>query len=156
MKFMGTYKERTYDDIKVGETAVFTKTVTQPDDTLFAGISGDFNPVHIDEEYAKNTMFKTRIVHGAFTSALISAVLGMKLPGPGCIYGGQEIRFTNPVHFGDTVSAHAEVVEKYTKKEGKLKFLKIKTTVIIDNCVFDEKHNGKPAAEGFATILMMK
>ncbi|MHA1270410.1 MAG: MaoC family dehydratase [Candidatus Helarchaeota archaeon] len=153
---MGKYNERSFDDIEVGEKAEFTKTITQADDTLFAGISGDFNPVHIDEEYAKNTQFKTRIVHGAFTSALISAVLGMKLPGPGCIYGGQEIRFTAPVHFGDTVTAHAEVIEKYTKKEGKLKFLKIKTQVIIDSCVIDSSNNGKVAADGVATILMMK
>ncbi|MHA1231771.1 MAG: MaoC family dehydratase [Candidatus Helarchaeota archaeon] len=153
---MGQYKERTYDDIQVGETASFTKTVTQADDTLFAGITGDFNPVHIDEEYAKNTQFKTRIVHGALTSSFISTVLGMKLPGPGCIYGGQEIRYTAPVHFGDTITATAEVIEKYTKKDGKLKFLKIKTQVIIDNCVVDPSHNGKVAADGFATILMMK
>jgi len=153
---MGTYKERTWDDIQVGEKATFTKTITQADDTLFAGISGDFNPVHIDEEYAKTTQFKTRILHGAFTSALISAVLGMKLPGPGCIYGGQEIQFTAPVHFGDTVTAVAEVVEKFTKKDGKLKFLKIKTDVIKDKCVFDDALTGKTAATGFATILMMK
>ena len=153
---MGKYVERTYDDIKVGEKAEFTKTITQADDTLFAGISGDFNPVHIDQEYAKKTMFKTRIVHGAFTSALISAVLGMKLPGPGCIYGGQEIKFKKPIHFNTTVTAVAEVLEKYTKKDGKLKFLKIKTQVIIDSDTFDPNQNGEIAADGIATILMMK
>ena len=71
---MGNYEERTYDDIEVGEKAVFTKTITQADDTLFAGISGDFNPVHIDQEYAKNTMFKTRIVHGV---SIMSAIIGL-------------------------------------------------------------------------------
>ena len=153
---MGEYVERTYDSIEVGEKASFTKTVTQPDVTLFAGISGDFNPMHVDQVYASKTQFKTRIVHGAFTGALISACLGMKLPGPGCIYGGQTIRFTNPVHIGATVSAVAEVTEKYTKKDGKLKFLKIKTEVIIDDDPVTPELVGKAAATGEATILMLK
>ena len=147
---------RTWDSLEVGEKASFTKTITQADDTLFAGISGDFNPAHIDEEYAKKTQFKTRIVHGAFTNALISAVLGMKLPGVGCIYANQETRFTAPVHFGCTLSAWAEVAEKYTKKDGKLKFVKIKTTVVIDDDPVVPEQNGKNAAEGMATVLMLK
>ena len=153
---MGDYEIRTYDSIKVGETATFTKTVTQADDCLFAGISGDFNPAHIDEMYAKSTQFKTRIVHGAFTNALISAVLGMKLPGVGCIYANQETRFTAPVHFDCTLTAIAEVAEKYTKKDGKLKFIKIKTTVRIDDDPVMPEQNGKNAAEGMATVLMLK
>ncbi|MHA1266424.1 MAG: MaoC family dehydratase [Candidatus Helarchaeota archaeon] len=150
------YEEKTYDEIKVGDKAVFTKTITEADDYLFAGITGDFNPMHVDEEYAKKTQFGGRICHGALSVGLISAVLGMKLPGPGCIYGGQTVRFTLPIHHGDTVSAHAEVIEKYTKKEGKLKFLKIKTTVIVDNCVKNPDQNGKEATVGEATILMLK
>ncbi|TFG04877.1 MAG: MaoC family dehydratase [Promethearchaeota archaeon] len=151
-----TYEEKTYADINVGDKAVFTKTVSEADDYMFAGITGDFNPMHVDEEYAKNTMFKGRICHGALSVGFISTVLGMKLPGPGCIYGGQTVRFTLPIHHGDTVSARAEVIEKFTKKEGKLKFLKIKTTVTIDNCVKDPSHNGKEATVGEAEILMLK
>ena len=150
------YVEKTYDEINVGDTAVFTKTVTETDDYLFAGITGDFNPMHVDEAYAKKTQFGGRICHGALSVGFISAVLGMQLPGPGCIYGGQTVRFTLPIHHGDTVSAHAEVIEKYTKKDGKLKFLKIKTTVIVDNCVKDPSHNGKEATVGEANILMLK
>ena len=151
---MANYEIRTYDSVKVGEKATFTKTVTQVDDALFAGISGDFNPVHIDEEYAKTTQFKTRIVHGAYTVGLISAVIGMKLPGPGCIYGSQKVRFTAPVHFGDTLTAIAEVIEK--KEKGKR--LIIKTTVVKDSCVFDSGKFPKDTAvaEGEATIFMMK
>jgi 3-hydroxybutyryl-CoA dehydratase len=150
------YEEKKYDDIKVGEKAVFTKTISESDDYLFAGITGDFNPMHCDEAYASQTQFKGRIVHGALSAGLISSVLGMKLPGPGCIYAEQTLRFTLPIHAGDTVSAHAEVIEKYTKKEGKLKFLKIKTTVVIDICVKDPTHKGKEAAVGEAIILMLK
>ncbi|MFX0136126.1 MAG: MaoC family dehydratase [Candidatus Hodarchaeota archaeon] len=151
---MGEYEIRTYDSVKVGEKATFSKTVTQVDDALFAGISGDYNPVHIDEEYAKTTQFKTRIVHGAYTVGLISAVIGMKLPGPGCIYGSQTVRFTAPVHFGDTVTAIAEVIEK--KEKGKR--LIIKTIVLKDYCVFDSGKFPKDTvvAEGEATIFMMK
>jgi len=140
--------------MKVGEKATFTKTVTQVDDTLFAGISGDFNPVHIDEEYAKTTMFKTRIVHGAYTVSLISAVIGMKLPGPGCIYGSQTIKFTNPVHIGDTLTAIAEVIEK--KDKGKR--LIIKTSVVKEICVFDQVKypQGTVVAEGEAVIFMLQ
>jgi len=150
------YEEKTWDEINVGDSAVFTKTVSESDDYLFAGITGDFNPMHVDEEYAKKTQFGGRICHGALSVGFISTVLGTKLPGPGCIYGGQTVRFKLPIHHGDTISAHAEVLEKYTKKEGKLKFLKIKTTVIIDNCTKDSNQNGQEATVGEATILMLK
>ena len=153
---MGTYETRTWDSLQVGEKASFTKTISEQDDKTFAEISGDLNPAHVDEEYAKGTMFKTRIVHGAFTNSLISAVVGMKLPGVGCIYANQESRFTAPVHFGSKLTAHAEVAEKYTKKDGKLKFVKIKTWVVIDEDPFDPNQNGKTAVDGMATIMMLK
>ena len=154
MNKMERYEVKTYDSIKVGDKATFTKTVTQADDLLFAGISGDFNPVHIDEQYAKTTMFKTRIVHGAYTVSLISAVIGMKLPGPGCIYGSQTVKFVNPVHFGDTLTAVAEVIEK--KEKGKR--LIIKTQVIKDDCVMDSAKYpaGTVVADGEAVIFMLK
>jgi 3-hydroxybutyryl-CoA dehydratase len=98
-----------FEDLKVGMTASFAKTIGETDITLFAGISGDTNPMHLDEEYASGTMFKGRIAHGMLTGALISAVLGTRLPGPGAIYVSQSLRFKAPVRAGDTVRAKVEV-----------------------------------------------
>ncbi|MHA1146056.1 MAG: MaoC family dehydratase [Candidatus Helarchaeota archaeon] len=153
---MGNYVERTWDSIEVGESASFTKTVTETDLVMMAGISGDFNPMHVDEDYASKTQFGGRIAHGVLSCTFISAVLGTKLPGPGCIYGGQEVSFRAPICIGDTVSAVATVEEKFTKKDGKLKFLKIKTEVIIDKAVRIPDNTGKVATTGYATILMLK
>ncbi len=99
------------EDLSVGMSASHAKTITEADVVLFAGISGDNNPVHINAEYAATTMFKERIVHGMFNAALISTVLGMKLPGPGAIYLDQQLSFKAPVHIGDTVTAIAVVKE---------------------------------------------
>jgi 3-hydroxybutyryl-CoA dehydratase len=93
------------DEITDGMTAVFSKTVTEADIVLFAGITGDTNPVHLDEEFAKPTLFKGRIAHGMLTAGFISAVFGTKLPGPGCIYLSQSLKFKAPVRIGDTVVA---------------------------------------------------
>lgn len=98
-------------DMKVGDSASFTKTISEADVYAFAGITGDFNPVHINREYAEGTIFKGRIAHGALAAGLVSAVLGMQLPGAGAIYVSQSLRFTKPVYFGDTITATAEVVE---------------------------------------------
>lgn len=83
-------RELEYEDIQVGDDASFAKTITESDILGFAGITGDFNPIHIDAEYAKESMFKERIAHGMLVSGLISAVLGTQLPGPNSIYLGQE------------------------------------------------------------------
>ena len=99
------------EDLAVGQTANYAKTITEADVVLFAGISGDDNPVHINAEYAEQTMFKDRIVHGMFSAALISAVLGTRMPGPGAIYIDQQISFKAPVYIGDTVTATATVME---------------------------------------------
>lgn len=99
------------EDLAVGMTASYAKTITEADVVLFAGISGDDNPVHINAEYAAQTMFGQRIVHGMFSAALISAVLGTRLPGPGAIYIDQQLKFKAPVHIGDTVVASATVLE---------------------------------------------
>ena len=93
---------------QVGQQASVTRTISESDVYLFAGITGDLNPAHTNEEYAKKTHFKTRIAHG-MSAGLISAVLGMKLPGPGTIYTGQTIKFLAPVHIGDTITATAEI-----------------------------------------------
>lgn len=97
--------------IEVGETASFTKTITETDVILFAGSTGDMNPFHINEEYARQTRFGKRIAHGMLVTGLISAVMGMKLPGPGTIYLRQELDFRRPVYIGDTITAVAEVLE---------------------------------------------
>jgi 3-hydroxybutyryl-CoA dehydratase len=94
---------------QVGERASFTKTVTESDVTTFAGLIGDFNPIHVDAEYARKSRFGQRVAHGMFTGGLISAVLGNKLPGPGAIYLNQQIEFLAPVFIGDTITATVEV-----------------------------------------------
>jgi 3-hydroxybutyryl-CoA dehydratase len=92
-------------------TAVFSKTVTEADVSAFAGVSGDTNPMHIDAEYAKRSRFGSRIAHGMLTASLLSTVIGTRLPGPGCIYVSQSLRFRRPVRIGDTVIARVTVTE---------------------------------------------
>lgn len=106
----------TIHDLEVGQTAEFTKTISEADVYAFAGITGDFNPVHVDQVAAEASMFGGRIAHGMLTASLISTVIGMKLPGPGCIYMSQSLRFNAPVRFGDTITAVAEVREKNVEK----------------------------------------
>jgi len=107
---------KSYDELKIGEEASFSKTITETDVYLFAGISGDFNPVHVNEEYAKQTPFKTRIAHGALPESLIAPVLGMKLPGLGTVAVEITCRFKSPTFFGDTITAKAMVAEKIEDK----------------------------------------
>ncbi|WP_029011010.1 MaoC family dehydratase [Azospirillum halopraeferens] len=104
------------EDLSVGMTASYAKTVTEADIVLYAGISGDTNPVHLNQEYASGTMFQGRIAHGMLTAGFISAVLGTKLPGPGCIYMSQSLKFKAPVRIGDTVTARATVTEIIAEK----------------------------------------
>ncbi len=99
------------EDLSVGMSASYAKTITEADVVLFAGITGDDNPVHINAEYAAGTMFEKRIVHGMFSAGLISAVLGTRMPGPGAIYIDQQLSFKAPVYIGDTVTATATVLE---------------------------------------------
>lgn len=103
---------KTIETIKIGDKASFTKTLTETDVYLFAGISGDLNPAHVNQIESKKTMFKGRICHGILVSSLISTVLGMYLPGPGTIYLSQDLKFVAPVKIGDTVTATVEVIER--------------------------------------------
>jgi 3-hydroxybutyryl-CoA dehydratase len=105
-----------FEDMKIGQTAAYARTVTEADIVLFAGISGDTNPVHINEEFASNTMFSGRIAHGMLTASLISTVIGTRLPGPGAIYISQSLRFKAPVRIGDTVTARATVTDLLAEK----------------------------------------
>lgn len=113
---MSTLSNYTFDEITIGQTATYSKTLTEQDITLFAAVSGDVNPVHLDETFAATTMFKQRIAHGMWTGALISAALALELPGPGCIYLGQSLSFRAPVMLGDEITVKLEVIEKDESK----------------------------------------
>ena len=108
---------KTYEQLSIGEAAEFSKTVSESDVYLFAGITGDFNPAHINEAYAQNTFFKGRIAHGMLSAGFVSAVIAMQLPGPGTIYMRQNLNFLAPVRIGDTVTARVTVVEKLDVKK---------------------------------------
>ncbi len=105
------------EDLKLGMTAVYAKTITDADIVLFAGISGDTNPLHLNSEFANGTRFEGRVAHGMLTASLISAVIGTKLPGPGCIYMSQTIRWSAPVRAGDTVVARVTITDINREKE---------------------------------------
>src|SRR5271170_5675443 len=98
-----------FEDLKVGMEETFSRTITDTDMRNFTGVSGDTNPMHLNEEFARATPFGGCIVHGMLTASLISAVIGTKLPGPGCIYMNQTLKFLAPVHIGETVYATATV-----------------------------------------------
>jgi len=95
----------------VGQTASFSRTVTETDVVMFAGLSGDYNPVHMDREYAAGTRFGQRIAHGLLTASFLSRLLGMELPGKESVYLEQTIKFTKPVFIGDTITATAEILD---------------------------------------------
>ena len=105
-----------YEDIHVGDKASLSKTISEYDVYAFAGVTGDFNPVHVNAEFAKNSLFKQRIAHGMISAGLISAVLGTELPGIDTIYMNQELSFLAPVLYGDTLTATVECIEKDDKK----------------------------------------
>jgi len=118
-------KELVFADIKIGDTASSSKTVTEVDIANFAEVSGDFNPIHVDAEFASQSMFKERIAHGMLSASYISALLGNQLPGPNTLYLGQTLNFKNPVKIGDTVTTEVKVTEKRDDK----RILKLETTV---------------------------
>ncbi len=115
---------KTLRELKIGDKAEFAKTISEFDIYMFAGITGDFNPAHINEDYAKQTFFKTRIAHGILTAGFISTVIGTKLPGTGTVYVKQDLSFLAPVRIGDTITACVEVVEILDKKNR----VRLKTT----------------------------
>ena len=105
-----------FEELEVGQSAEIAKTVTETDVVLFAGITGDFNPAHVNQVEAERGRFGGRIAHGMLSAGFISAVLAMRLPGPGTIYLSQTLRFTRPVRIGDTVTARVEVAELFPEK----------------------------------------
>jgi acyl dehydratase len=109
---MGYLENVSYEDLTIGQTAAYSKTVTERDIQLFAIVSGDANPVHLDEAYASGTSFEGRIAHGMLTGTLVSAAIATTLPGPGSVYRSQSLRFRAPVRIGDTVTVRLEVSDK--------------------------------------------
>ncbi|MDA0191374.1 MAG: MaoC family dehydratase [Proteobacteria bacterium] len=136
MNSLGGYN---IEDLQPGMSASLAKTVTEADIVLFAGVSTDVNPMHLNEEWAKTTQFGGRIAHGMLSAAFISAVLANKLPGPGTVYLGQTLKFKAPVRIGDTVTATVTVREVIVEKR---------------RCILDAvcTVNGKPVIEGESTM----
>lgn len=134
----------TISEMKVGDSASFTKTVSEHDVYTYAGVSGDFNPAHVNEVEAQKGMFGKRIAHGMLSAGFISTVLGTQLPGPGTIYMGQELRFTKPVFFGDTITATVTVAELIPEK----------SRAILDTVCTNQ--NGDVVIKGKATVMPPK
>ena len=130
-----------FEDLEEGMEDAYAKTITDADVITFAGISGDTNPVHLNHEFASETMFEGQIAHGMLTASFISTVIGTKLPGPGCIYVSQNLRFKAPVKVGDTVTATCTVRKKIPEKH----MIKMETVCSV---------GGKPVLDGDATILV--
>ncbi|UCG03177.1 MAG: MaoC family dehydratase [Candidatus Heimdallarchaeota archaeon] len=133
-----------YSEIKVGQKASIKRTIRDIDIKKFAEISGDRNPIHLDEEYAKKTFFQGRIAHGMLSAALISAVLANELPGPGSIYLKQELTFIKPIRIGDTILVTVEVINKDDEKE---------RVVLRTYCT--NQHN-ELVVDGKATVMPMR
>lgn len=136
--------ERPFEEVEIGETASITKMISEADIVNFAGIIGDFNPVHINPEYAKTTMFGERIAHGMLTASFISTLVGCCLPGINALYLSQEVKFVRPVKIGDTITAHAEVIEKIEEKRR----LVMKTVI--------KNQREEVVVDGKAVVMIMK
>lgn len=120
-----------FEALQLGMSAVYSRTITDTDLRNFSGVSGDTNPMHLNEEYAKSTPFKGCIVHGMLTASLLSTVIGTKLPGPGCLYVSQTLQFKAPVYVGDTVYAKATVIELVPEKRR----VKLRTQCLVSDVV---------------------
>ena len=119
------------EQLEVGMSAIYSKTVTESDINLFCAISGDTNPLHLDHEYAATTMFGVPIAHGMLAASFISTVIGTKLPGPGCVYISQNCRFKAPVRAGDTVRARVTITEVNMERRR----IKLETTCRVGDTV---------------------
>lgn len=130
-----------FEDLETGMTADYERTISEADIAIFAGVSGDFNPVHMNEEFAQGTMFRSRIAHGMLTASFISTVVGTRLPGSGAIYVSQNLRFRAPVRIGDTVRAEVEITALNPNK----RFVTLDTRALVD---------GKPVLTGEAVMMV--
>lgn len=136
--------ERPFEEIEIGETASVTKMISEADIVNFAGIIGDFNPIHVNPEYAKHTMFGERIAHGMLTASFISTLVGCCLPGINALYLSQEVKFVKPVKVGDTITAEAEVIEK----------MEAKRRIVMKTVVKNQRD--EIVIDGKATVMVMK
>jgi len=134
-------KGKTIAQLKIGDFETYERTVTEADVVMFGGVSGDLNPAHFNEKYAKETMFKGRVVHGMLTASYFSTILGTLLPGPGTIYLGQDLKFTKPVRVQDTIKAVATVTEINLEKN----IVKLETIAT--------NENGDVVVRGMATVM---
>ena len=138
---MTKLKSISYDELQIGTTGTFSKTLTERDIALFGDTSGDINPMHFDEEYASQTMFEGRVAHGLWSAGLISTCIGTVMPGPGSVYIGQELAFKLPVRIGDRLTATVTVKEKNEERK----------SVVID-CQVRNQH-GKIVVAGDAKVI---
>lgn len=132
---------RTFDDLAIGDSCERSHQIVERDLQLFAAVSGDHNPIHLDPDYAATTQFKGRIAHGMYSGALISAALAMELPGPGTVYLGQNLTFKRPIMIGDTVTVKLTVKEKIEKK-----------SIVVLDCTLTNQDN-KVVVVGEATVM---
>lgn len=130
-----------FEDLVVGQEATMARTVSEADIVAYAALSGDYNPVHIDRDYAANTPFRERIAHGILSAGYISAVFGMQLPGPGSIYISQTLNFRAPVKINDVVTTTVKLVELIAEKK-RAKFETVCTVA------------GKPVLSGEAVLMV--
>jgi 3-hydroxybutyryl-CoA dehydratase len=137
-------KIKKFEEIEIGQSAELNREISEEDIQIFADLSGDHNPIHMDEDFAKNTIFKGRIAHGILSTAFISTLLARDLPGPGTIYLSQNVIFKRPVRINDTITAKVEVIEKNEEKSQ----IKLRTT-----CV---NQNGKLVVDGQALVMLME
>lgn len=114
---MSQLSNYTYDEITIGQSAAYSKAVSEADIQMFAAVSGDVNPLHLDPDFAAGSRFGERIAHGMLTASFISAALAMKLPGPGCIFMEQSLKFRLPVRIGDVITVRLEVVDKQDRRQ---------------------------------------
>jgi len=141
---MGTLSNFTFDEITVGQSTTFRRTIGEREVQLFAAASGDVNPLHLDRAYAAGTPFGEPIAHGILSASLISAAVALQLPGPGAVYVSQTLRFLRPVRIGDQLTARLEVVSKREDKP-----------FITLDCEIVNQH-GKPVVSGQAEIMAPK
>ena len=138
---MRTLKSTCFDELEIGSQGKYSKTLSERDIALFGDTSGDINPLHFDEDYASNTMFKGRIAHGMWSAALISTCIGTEIPGPGSIFLAQELKFRLPVRIGDSLTAIVTVKEKNEKTR----------TIVLDCKVVNQM--GKTVVQGDASVM---
>lgn len=135
---------KTIAEIQVGDSASYVKKITDADVHLYAMVSGDFNPLHLDEAFAKTTPFGTRVAHGMLSASLFSTILGTKLPGEGSIYLSQELKFVKPVYLNDTITATVTVSHVYPEKN----------RIVLDTVAVNQ--NDEPVVKGHAVMMPAK